>query len=104
MIAVFSLLEYELRQLFELYGLDTSLARSSLIQLLAFARSKKVLSAEEFKQIQQHATVRNKLAHTRDNVSAAVARTIVRDTMRVISKVREANLTLRSTKDPTAAA
>ena len=103
-IAVFSLLEYELRQLFELYGLDTSLARSSLIQLLAFARSKKVLSAEEFKQIQQHATVRNKLAHTRDNVSAAVAHTIVRDTMRVISKVREANLTLRSTKDPTAAA
>lgn len=102
-IAVFSLLEHELRQLFELYGLDAFAARSSLIMLLEFARSKEVISPEEFKETRQHATVRNKLAHARDDVPAQSARAIVRDTSRVISKVREANLTLRSTGQPTAA-
>ncbi len=101
-IAVFSLLEHELRQLFELYGLDAFAARSSLIMLLEFASSKEVISPEEFKEIRQHATVRNRLAHARDDVTVQNARTIVRDTSKVISKVREANLTLRSTGQPTA--
>lgn len=103
-IAVFSLLEHELRQLSDLYDLNAFAARSSLVMLLEFARSKEVLSEEEFKQIRQHATVRNRLAHDRDEVSAATARTIVRSTLKVIAKVRQANLTLRSSGQPTAAA
>ena len=103
-IAAFSLLEHELRQLFELYGLDAFAARSSLVMLLEFSRSKEVISQEEFKQMRQHATVRNRLAHARDDVSAQSARTIVRDTLKVISRVRDANLTIRSTGQPPAAA
>ncbi len=102
-IAVFSLLEHELRQIFEFYGLETFAARSSLIRLLEFAHSKEVISPEDFKEIRRHVTVRNKLAHAQDDVTAQNARAIVRDTSKVISKVREANLALRSTGQHTAA-
>lgn len=95
-IAAFSLLEHELRQFFESSGLEAFSARSSLIMLLDYARSKEVLSPKEFQQIRGHASVRNRIAHTRGDVTAAQAKSIVRDVSAVMSKIRQANLTRRS--------
>ena len=104
-IAVFSLLEHELRQHLELRGLDSFVSRSSLMTLLDVARSKEVLSPKELNQIRAHVSVRNKIAHTRGEVSAQQARAIVREVSAAVAKVREANLTRRrSSGPPTAAA
>ena len=103
--AVFSLLEHELRQHLELRGLDSFVSRSSLMTLLDVARSKEVLSPKELNQIRAHVSVRNKIAHTRGEVSAQQARAIVREVSAAVAKVREANLTRRrSSGPPTAAA
>ena len=48
-IAAFSLLEHDLRQLFELSGLDIFASRSSLGMLLEFARKEEVFSAKEYR-------------------------------------------------------
>jgi hypothetical protein len=101
-IAAFSLLEHDLRQFLELSGLDAFAGRSSVTMLLEFARSKEVLSTKEFQQIKGHAIVRNRIAHTRGVVSAAQAKTIVRDVSAAMSKIREANLTSRSSGHPLA--
>lgn len=95
-IAAFSLLEHELRQFFESSGLEAFSARSSLIMLLDYARSREVLSTKEFQQIKSHASVRNRIAHTRGEVTATQAKTIVRDVSAVMAAIREANLARRS--------
>lgn len=102
-IAVFSLLEYELRQVLDLQGWDAYKGRPSLMALLDYARSNQLVSAEEFQQIRHHATVRNKLAHAHGDINAATARAIVRETLRIIARVRKANLTPRSSAQPVAA-
>lgn len=101
-IAAFSLLEHDLRLFFESSGLDAFAARSSLTVLLEYARSKEVLSFKEFQQIRGHAVVRNRIAHTRSEVTAAQAKTIVRNVSAATSKIREANLTRRSSGQPRA--
>ena len=101
-IAAFSLLEHDLRLFFESSGIDAFAARSSLTVLLEYARSKEVLSFKEFQQIRGHAVVRNRIAHTRSEVTAAQAKTIVRNVSAATSKIREANLTRRSSGQPRA--
>jgi uncharacterized protein YutE (UPF0331/DUF86 family) len=64
--------------------------------LIDYAHSKEVLSNKEFQQIRAHAIVRNQIAHTRAEVSAAQAKTIVRDVSAAMAKIREANQTHRS--------
>jgi len=95
-IAAFSLLEHELRQFLESSGLDAFSARSSLVKLLDYARSKEALSPEEFQRIRVHAAVRNHIAHTRGDVTVGQAKTIVRDVAAAVAAIREANLSRRS--------
>jgi hypothetical protein len=102
-IAAFSLLEHELRQFFESSSLEAFSARSSLIMLLDYARSREVISPKEFQQIKGHASVRNRIAHTRGEVTPAQARTIVRDVSTAMSKIRESNLTRHASGTQTAA-
>lgn len=87
-IAVFSLLEHELRNLIEATGLSSFASRSSLMMLLDFSRSREIISREEFDTLRKHATVRNKIAHTRDEIPAATARQIVKETSALIGKIR----------------
>jgi hypothetical protein len=103
-IAAFSLLEHELRQNIEIAGFDKFMTRSSLGQLLEFARSREILDPELFVQLRQHIALRNRIAHTRAEVSAQQARALVKDVASVVAKVRESNLTLRSNGQPSAAA
>ena len=95
-IAAFSLLEHDLRQFFESSGLDVFSARSSLTMLLEYAQSKEVLTPKMFHQIKGHAMIRNKIAHSRGEVTSAQAKLIVRDVSAAMSKIRATNLTLRS--------
>jgi uncharacterized protein YutE (UPF0331/DUF86 family) len=97
-IAAFSLLEHDLRLLLESSGLDYIGARSSLGMLLEYAQKQEVLSLEEFKQIRSHVNIRNRIAHTRGEVSAAQAKTIVREVTSAMRKIREVNLNRRSTE------
>jgi hypothetical protein len=101
-IAAFSLLEHDLRQLFELSGLDIFAARSSLGMLLEHARKEEVFTVKEFQSIKAHANIRNRIAHTRGEVSAAQAKTIVREIGAATAKLRDANLTRRSSGPTTA--
>lgn len=98
-IAVFSLLEHELRNFFEVSGVRGFGSRSSLVILLDFARSKEVLSDSDFMLMRKHVAVRNRLAHARDDVPAQAARLIVKETSRVILQVRHAisNISREST-------
>ena len=95
-IAAFSLLEHDLRQFFESSGLDGFSARSSLTMLLEYAQSKEALTPKMFHQIKGHAMIRNKIAHSRGEVTSAQAKLIVRDVSAAMSKIRATNLTLRS--------
>lgn len=95
-IAAFSLLEHDLRQLFELSGLDIFAARSSLGMLLEYARKEEVFSDKEYQKIRSHVAIRNRIAHTRSEVSSAQAKAIVREVATASTKLRDANLTRRS--------
>ncbi|MDR3542727.1 MAG: SIR2 family protein [Desulfosporosinus sp.] len=97
-IAAFSLLEHDLRHFFESSGMNAFSNRSSLTMMLEYARSKEVLSQEEFHQIRAHANVRNRIAHTRGEVSSPQAKVIVRDVSAAMIKIREANLALESSR------
>jgi hypothetical protein len=99
-IAVFSSLEHELRQLLEASGMDTFASRSSLTMLLEFARKEGVLSAKDFDHLRRHVMIRNRIAHTRGEVTAAQARSIVTEVSAAIAKLRQANLTRRSSGHP----
>ncbi|MES2683481.1 MAG: SIR2 family protein [Pseudomonadota bacterium] len=99
-IAVFSLLEHELRQLYELYRADSFGVRSSLVMLLEFALSKEFVSPAEFKQVRQHVTVRNRLAHGGDTIQAQSARLIVRDVSRTVVKIRQAVVNAKAALNP----
>ncbi|HSS76547.1 MAG TPA: SIR2 family protein [Thermoanaerobaculia bacterium] len=101
-IAAFSLLEHDLRQLFELSGLDIFASRSTLGMLLEYARKEEVFSVKEYKNIRDLVTVRNRIAHTRSEVTAAQAKTIVREIAGATAKLRNANLTRRSSGPTTA--
>lgn len=101
-IAAFSLLEHELRQNIEIAGFDKFMTRSSLGQLLEFAKSREILEPKLYAQLRDHIALRNRIAHTRAEVTAQQARTLVKDVASVVSKVRESNLTLRSTGRPLA--
>ena len=96
-IAAFSLMEHELRQYLELVGLDTFSSRSSLGSLMEIARSREIFDPKIFEKIRMHAATRNRIAHTRTEVSAQQAKTLVREISTAVARVREANLTLRST-------
>lgn len=94
-IAVFSLLEHELRQHVELSGLDPFTSRSSLKKLLDIANSKRMLSPKDLTAVQTHLSVRNKIAHTRGEITAQQARLIVREVSVAIAKVRQESLAPR---------
>jgi hypothetical protein len=96
-IAVFSLLEHELRQFFEMTGSESFSARSSLMMLLEYAKSREVLTSKDFQVMRQHISVRNRIAHTRSEVTSTQAKAIVRDVSAFIAMVREATLRLRPT-------
>lgn len=95
-IAAFSLLEHDLRQLFELSGLDIFSSRSTLGMMLEYAKKEEVFTAKEYQRIRSHMSVRNRIAHTRVEVSAAQAKTILREITHATAKLRDANLTRRS--------
>jgi hypothetical protein len=103
-IAAFSLLEHELRQNLELIGLDTFSSRSSLGSLMEIARSREIFELKLFTRIRMHAAMRNRIAHTRSEVTAQQAKALVRDLSVAVTKVREANLRLRANAPPPAAA
>ncbi|MFZ3287932.1 MAG: SIR2 family protein [Telluria sp.] len=102
-IAAFSLLEHELRQNMEIAGFDKFMTRSSLGQLLEFAKSREILEPKLYTQLRAHVALRNRIAHTRAEVTAPQARALVKDVASVVLKVREVNLTSRSTGRPSAA-
>jgi hypothetical protein len=87
-IAVFSSLEHELRQLLASSGLDAFASRSSLTMLLDFANSKELLTKEDYNQLRNHVMVRNRIAHTRAEVTPAQAKTIVTEVSAAIVKLR----------------
>jgi hypothetical protein len=95
-LAAFSLLEHDLRQFFELSGLDIFASRSSLGMLLEYARKEEVFSLKQYQSIRAHMAVRNRIAHTRGEVSAAQAKTIVREIAAASAKLRDKNLARRS--------
>jgi hypothetical protein len=87
-IAVFSSLEHELRQLLASSGLDAFASRSSLTMLLDFANSKELLTKEDFYQLRKHVMVRNRIAHTRAEITPVQAKAIVTDVSAAIVKLR----------------
>jgi hypothetical protein len=89
-IAVFSALEHELRQMLETSNADQFASRASLSMLLEFARKEGILSLEGFQSLRKHISVRNKIAHTSGNVTPSAARTIVNEVSKVILAVRAA--------------
>jgi NAD-dependent SIR2 family protein deacetylase len=95
-IAAFSLLEHELRQQLELLNLDTFSSRSSLGSLMEIARSREILPPKVFDRLRMHASMRNRIAHSRTEVTSQQAKVLVKDVSAAVAKVREANLTLRS--------
>ncbi|MCW2957194.1 MAG: putative rane protein [Thermoleophilia bacterium] len=101
-IAVFSALEHELRQMLETTGVEPFASRASLLMLLDYAKRENVLAVPVFDAIRKHMAVRNRIAHTKGEVTAAVARVIVGDVSKAIAAVREANLARRS-NEPAAA-
>lgn len=101
-IAAFSLLEHELRQNMEVAGFDKFMTRSSLGQLLEFLKSREIIEPKLYAQLREHVVLRNRIAHTRAEVSAPQARALVKDVASVVAKIREANLTPRSTGRPSA--
>ena len=101
-IASFSLLEHELRQHLELLGQETFSSRSSLGSLMEIARSREIFEPKIFQRLRAHASMRNRIAHSRTEVTAQQAKALVRDVAAAVAKVREANLTLRSSGAPTA--
>lgn len=94
-IAAFSLLEHEIRQNMEIAGFNKLMTRSSLAQLLELVNSREILEPKLYTQLRSHVALRNRIAHTRAEVSAQQARALVKDVALVVSKVREANLTPR---------
>ena len=101
-IAAFSLLEHELRQHLELLNLDTFSSRSSLGSLMEIARSREILPPKVFERLRMHASMRNRIAHSRAEVTSQQARILVKEVSTAVGKVREANLTPRSSGAPTA--
>lgn len=101
-IAAFSLLEHELRQHLELLNIDTFSSRSSLGSLMEIARSREILPPKVFDRLRLHASMRNRIAHSRTEVSSQQAKVLVRDVSTAVAKVREANITLRSSGVTTA--
>jgi uncharacterized protein (UPF0332 family) len=89
-IAVFSALEHELRQMLETSSLDQFSSRASLSMLLEHAAKQGFLRSEDFQILRKHINVRNKIAHTSGTVTQSVARTILIDVSRVIQAVRAA--------------
>lgn len=101
-IAAFSLLEHELRQHLELLGQETFSSRSSLSSLMEIARSREIFEPKIFQRLRSHASMRNRIAHSRAEVTAQQAKALVRDVSSAVSKVREGNLALRSSGPPSA--
>lgn len=101
-IASFSLLEHELRQRLELWGLGSMTTRSSLSQLLEVAKLKDVVDAKLFTQLRQHMSVRNRIAHTRAEISAQQAKVLVRDLAQAVKRVRGSNLNHQADSSPIA--
>lgn len=64
---------------------------------MEIARSREIFDPKLFEKIRTHASMRNRIAHTRAEVSAQQAKALVRDISTAVARVREANLTLRST-------
>lgn len=93
-IAAFSLLEHELRQIMERSGLDKYMMRSTLGQLLNFIRKTQILEPKLLNSIRDHATTRNRIAHSRAEVTATQARNIVKDVATAVKKIRETELPL----------
>lgn len=93
-IAVFSLLEYELRRFMD-YSTSQSLgARYSFKSLLEYALSKKIVSLAEFEKLKNHLVLRNKITHSRQEATAVQAKAIVKDVSAVIATVRKYDLKL----------
>jgi hypothetical protein len=101
-IAAFSLLEHELRQNMEIAGFDKFMSRYSLVQLLEFAKSREILEPKHYIQLRGHLMLRNRIAHSRAEVTIQQARAVVKDIAVVVAKFRAANLTPRSSGAPTA--
>jgi hypothetical protein len=88
-IAAFSLLEHELRQKIDIAGFNKFGARSSLAQLLEFARSREFFDVNLYAKLREHMKVRNRIAHSRVEVAAPQARAIVKDVALAASRIRE---------------
>ncbi len=95
-IAVFSALEHELRNLLEVSNVESFASRASLIMLLEYAKRERVLTDTLFETTRRHAAVRNRIAHSKGDVSASASRAIVRDVSKVIGAVRETIVARRS--------
>jgi hypothetical protein len=88
-ISAFSLLEHGLRQLLEEAEPNFFTSRLSLMRLLEYALRQGVLSSREFEKLRDHARLRNRIAHSLSEVSAAQAKTIVRDVSSAMSRIRK---------------
>ncbi|MHB1351144.1 MAG: SIR2 family NAD-dependent protein deacylase [Desulfobulbaceae bacterium] len=98
-IAVFTLLEHELRQLLESSGKEQFSNRFSILQLIQHAVASELIDESDYKEIRMYMNVRNKLVHTRADVPANEAKKIVKDISRLAVRVREKNQTIRSTSN-----
>lgn len=94
-IAVFSALEHELRKLMGGNNSMPFAARGSLNILLDYVKVGNPQSASLFDSVRKHVLVRNKIAHTKGEVSATVARAIVADVSKLIILAKEANTAQR---------
>jgi len=96
-IAAFSALEHELRQFAERESVEKFAFRMGISVLLDFARSREVISEAEYQRLREGVAVRNRLAHTRGEVSAQQARSLVRGADAAAAKVRQATTAPRPT-------
>lgn len=71
--------------------------RMGISVLLEFARSREVISAAEYQRLRDGVAVRNRLAHTRGEVSGQQARSLVRGADAAAAKVRQATTAPRPT-------
>jgi len=98
-IAVFTLLEHELRQLLESSGKESFSSRLSILQLVEYATMNELIEKTDFKEIRMYMHARNRLVHTRDEISASEAKKIVKVISNLAIRVREKNLTIRSRRE-----
>jgi hypothetical protein len=97
-IAVFTLLEHELRQLLESSGKKSFSPRLSIIQLIEFAAVNELIDKADFKEIRMYMNIRNSLVHTREDIAAIEAKKIVKTISNLAIQVREKNLAIRSNR------